>query len=120
MTIAGIYLAFDKFGTMTGALVLLLTLVSTLVIFAFSLRAKTWKKAMLNTSIDSNVAEELGLENIQEGDTGETIGRLAPMGKIMLKGHAYEAKSLAGYLDPRTPVEVVKINGSQIIVKPIK
>ncbi len=120
LTVSGIYLAFDKFGTRIGVLVLLFTLVSSLVIFVFSLRAKTWKKAMLKTNIDSNVAEELGLENLHEGDKGETIGRLAPMGMIKVNGHSFEAKSIAGYLDPHTTIEIVKIHGSQIIVKPIK
>jgi len=120
MTVAGIYLAFDRFGTQVGTLVLLFTVVSSVVIFVFSLREKTWKKAMLNTNIESHVGEEIGLELIHEGDKGETIGRLAPMGMIRVNGRSYEAKSIAGFLDPRTSVEVVKINGSQINVKPIK
>ena len=120
LTVSGVYLSFDKYGTRIGVLVLLFTLVSSLVIFAFSLRDKTWKKAMLNTNIDSNVSEELGLEHVHEGDKGETIGRLAPMGMIRVNGRSFEAKSVAGYLDPKTAIEVLKINGSQIIVKPIK
>jgi membrane-bound ClpP family serine protease len=120
MTISGVYLAFVRFGTKVGVLVLLFTLVASLVIFAFSLRAKTWKKAMLNTSIDSNVTDEMGYEHVHEGDKGETIGRLAPTGMIRVNNHSFEAKSNAGFLDPRTAIEIVKINGSQIIVKPIK
>jgi membrane-bound ClpP family serine protease len=120
MTISGIFLAFDRFGTRVGVLVMLFTLVSSLALFAFSLRAKTWKKAMLNTNIDSNVSEEMGLEHVHEGDKGETIGRLAPMGMIRVNTFAFEAKSMSGYIDPHTPIEVVKIHGSQIIVKPIK
>jgi membrane-bound ClpP family serine protease len=120
MTISGVYLAFVKFGTQTGVLALVFTLVASLVLFAFSLRAKTWKRAMLNTNIESNVSDEMGLEHIHEGDKGETIGRLAPMGMVRVNGRSYEAKSMAGYVDPRTNIEVIKINGSQIIVKPIK
>jgi membrane-bound ClpP family serine protease len=120
MTVSGVYLAFERFGTKVGMLVLFFTLVSSLVIFVFSLRAKTWKWAALNTNINSNVSEEKGLEHIKEGDTGETIGRLAPMGMIRVNSHSFEAKSMSGFLDPRTPIEVVKIHGSQIIVKPIK
>ncbi len=120
MTMSGVYIAFERFGTKIGVLVLLFTLVSTIVMFAFSLRSKTWKKAMLSTNIDSNVADDLGLELLHEGDKGETIGRLAPMGMIRISGHSYEAKSIAGYIEPHTPVEIVKISASQIIVKPIK
>jgi membrane-bound ClpP family serine protease len=120
MTISGVYLAFIRFGTKVGVLVLLFTLVASLIIFAFSLRAKTWKRAMLNTKVDSNVTDEMGYEHVHEGDKGETIGRLAPTGMIRVNNHSFEAKSMAGFLDPRTPIEIVKINGSQIIVKPIK
>ncbi len=120
MTMSGVYIAFDRFGTKIGVIVLLFTLVSTIVMFAFSLRSKTWKKAMLDTNIDGNVADDLGLELLHEGDKGETIGRLAPMGMIRIAGHSYEAKSISGYIEPHTPVEIVKINSSQIIVKPIK
>jgi len=119
MTVAGVYLAFERFGPTIGALVMVFTLVASIVIFLFSLRAKTWKKAMLNTNIDSNVGDELGLDLVHEGDKGESIGRLAPVGMIRINGQAFEAKSISGYLEPRTPIEVVKINGSQIIVKPI-
>jgi len=120
MTVSGVYLAFVRFGNGVGSLVLLFTLVSSLVIFLFSLRAKTWKGAMLNTNIDSNVAEDLGLENIKEGDKGESVGRLAPMGMIRVNGKVFEAKSIEGYVNPHTAIEIVKIHGSQIIVKPIK
>jgi membrane-bound ClpP family serine protease len=120
MTVSGVYLAFERFGPRIGALVMVFTLITSVVIFLFSLRARTWKRAMLNTNIESNVADELGLDQVHEGDTGESIGRLAPMGMVRIKGQAYEAKSIAGYLDPRTQIEVIKIHGSQIIVKPIK
>lgn len=120
MTISGVYLAFDRFGTKVGVLVLLFTLVSTIVLFALSLRAKTWDRAMLKTNIDSSVTDELGLENLHEGDKGVTIGRLAPTGMIRVNETTVEAKSIAGFVDPRTPVEIVKIHGSQITVKPIK
>jgi membrane-bound ClpP family serine protease len=120
MTISGVYLAFIRYGIKVGVLVLLFTLIASLIIFAFSLRAKTWKKAMLNTNIDSNVTDEMGYEHVHEGDKGETIGRLAPTGMIRVNNHSFEAKSMAGFLDPRTPIEIVKIIGSQIIVKPIK
>lgn len=119
MTISGIYLAFERFGSKVGMLVMFFTLIVSLVIFIFSLRAKTWKGAMLSTNIDGKVSEGMGLEHIQEGDIGETIGRLAPMGMIKVNAHNYEAKSMSGYINPHTPIEIVKVHGSQIIVKPI-
>ena len=120
LTASGIILAFHRFGTQTGVLVLLFTLISSAVIFAFSLRARTWKRAALDTKIDSKVADELGYENIREGDRGVCIGRLAPMGRIRVNDHSYEASSAAGYLDPGAEIEIVKIRGTSITVKPVK
>src|SRR3972149_5091193 len=81
-TIGGIYLAFANFGQATGIIVLISSLVFPIVIFAFSLRAKTWKKAMLTPNIDSKMNEIPGDDKIKAGDKGVTITRLAPMGTV--------------------------------------
>jgi membrane-bound ClpP family serine protease len=86
----------------------------------FFLRSRTWKRLMLKKNIDSKVeVDGIVNEKIKPGDTGETVGRLAPMGKVMVNDVVVEAKSIAGFVDPHTPVEVVKIGTTQIIVKPI-
>ena len=75
LTIGGIYLAFTNFGPQTGVIVLISTLVITVLIFTFSLRAKTWKKAMLTTNIDGKMNEIPGKDKIKAGDKGVTITR---------------------------------------------
>jgi membrane-bound ClpP family serine protease len=120
LTASGIILAFHRFGTKVGVIVLLFTLVSSVAIFALSLRARTWKRAMLHTNSDSKVADELGFENIREGDRGVTVGRMAPMGTIRVNDHTYEASSVSGYIDPGTEIEILKIRGSSITVKTLK
>ena len=117
---AGIYIAFTQHGADVGLITLGITIVLSVFILALSLRAKTWKVAMLNTSIDSKANEgpEDGL--INAGDKGETLTRLAPVGKVKVNEIVMEAKSIAGFLDPHTEIEVIKIIGSQIIVKPVK
>lgn len=117
---AGIYVAFTEHGTDLGLITLGITLVSSVIILAFSLRSRTWKNVMLNTNIDGKVNEgpELGL--INAGDKGETLTRLAPVGKVNVNGIIMEAKSISGYVDPHNAIEVIKISGSQLIVKPVK
>src|SRR5512137_1847018 len=80
LTLAGIYLAFSNFGQQTGLIVLSGTLIITLVIFAFSLRSRTWRRVMLTTSIDGKMNEMPGDDKIRPGDKGIAITRLAPMG----------------------------------------
>ncbi len=118
-TLGGIYLAFSNFGQQTGLIVLSFTLVITVVIFAFSLRSRTWRKAMLTTRIDSKMNEMPGDNKIIPGDKGISITRLAPMGTVKVNGFVIEVKSVSGYVDPKTEIEVVKVTPSQILVKPI-
>jgi membrane-bound ClpP family serine protease len=120
LTLGGIYLAYSRFGAETGSAVLAGTLLVNVLILTLSLRSRTWKKAMLTTNIDSRVNEIPGLEKIKSGDRGVAVTRLAPMGTVKVNDVVFEAKSIAGFIDPKTEIEVVKITSAQVIVKPIK
>ena len=119
LTVGGIYLAYARFGTETGSIVLLMTLVASILIFALSLRSKTWKRAVLNTNIDGRMNEITDVDKILPGDKGITVTRLAPMGSIRINNLVIEVKCESGFVDPKTEVIVTKVTHSQIIVKPL-
>jgi membrane-bound ClpP family serine protease len=114
-----VFMAYRTHGTTAGHYTLLSTLLITITALVLALRSKTWRRLMLKTNIDGKV--EVGLEDhtIKPGDKGETITRLAPIGMVRINEKAVEGKSIGGFLDPKTKVEVVKVLGTQIIVKPI-
>lgn len=119
--IGGIILSFVEHGTTAGLLVMTGTALALVVVVTLMLRAGTWKKLMLSTSIDSKVDlvnKEEG--RVKPGDTGESVTRLNPMGKVRVNGEFYEAKALDILIDQRTPVEVVEVENNKLIVKPIK
>lgn len=118
LTTFGVYKAFNDFGSETGLWVLLGTLALSAFVIAMSLRAGTWRKFMLNTNMVGNVDHSLTEEEVKVGDEGETLTRLAPMGKILVNALVREAKSLEGYIDEHRAVEVVSVEGSRISVKP--
>jgi membrane-bound ClpP family serine protease len=120
LTVLGVYKAFEDYGTETGIWVLLGTLLLSVFVIAFSLRARTWKRFMLNTNVKGSVDESVVSDNIHPGDTGEAVTRLAPIGKVMINDQVREAKSIEGYVDAHTKIEVVSIEGYQIKVKPKK
>ncbi len=115
-----VYFAYTSHGNTVGNYTLVATLVITVGGGAYVLRAKTWRRLMLHKDSDSKV--EVGLEGgkVKVGDRGESITRMAPIGKVMVSGIAVEGKSQSGFLDPHTPVEVIKVLNTQIIVKLIK
>jgi membrane-bound ClpP family serine protease len=75
---------------------------------------------MLNTNVEGHMNEDPPLDSIKPGDKGITLTRLAPIGKVKINEIILEGKSHGGYLDARTEVEVVRLAGYQVIVKPIK
>lgn len=113
---SAIYLAFDGYGTLTGAItvavVLLLSLITTLV----SLRAKTWQRLSLKQEIDSS-SMQLPEKEISVGARGISVSRLSPMGKVEIDGKSYEAKSADVFIDQKQPVEVVGFDNFAVIVK---
>ncbi len=115
-----VYSAYKTHGTTTGNITLVSTLVLSLGGFAYALRAKTWKRLMLAKDIEGKVEVGLEQETIKVGDRGEAITRMAPIGKVLINGLVVEGKSQSGFLDHKTPVEVIKVLTTQVIVKPIK
>ncbi len=82
------------------------------------LRSKTWEKIALKAKIDGKTSSSLEAE-VNTGDTGETVTRLNPYGKVLINNKFYEAKTTNSYIDPKIKIEVKKIDGSHLIVKPL-
>ena len=57
---------------------------------------------------------------IKPGDRGIALSKMNPMGRIKVNDVVMEGKSVQGYLNPKTEIEIIKITGSQAIVKPVK
>ncbi|MEA2105798.1 MAG: NfeD family protein [Bacteroidota bacterium] len=114
----GIYFGYKEYGTPTGHYILLATAGVSIFSVVFMLRVGTWEKLMLNSKIESKTSATLEKE-VNIGDVGETVTRLNPYGKVFLNEKYYEAKSLSSYIDPKTKIEVKKIERSYIIVKPL-
>jgi len=119
LTVLGVYRAFDLYGTETGVWTLIGTLLVSILVITFSLRPKTWGKLMLNANVEGNVDTPLTEEQVKPGDVAETLTRLAPGGKILVKDMVREARSVEGYINEHSKVEVVSVEGTKITVKPI-
>ncbi|MEE9463591.1 MAG: NfeD family protein [Bacteroidales bacterium] len=115
-----VYMSYKTHGNTVGNYTLIATLILTIGMFVYALRAKTWNRLMLKKDLEGKV--EVGLENetVKVGDRGESITRMAPIGKVLINGLVVEGKSQRGFLDQHTPVEVIKVLNTQVIIKPIK
>lgn len=116
----GIFSAYRSHGTRFGNITLAITVLVLIIIFSFALRARTWKKIALDTRINGSVDNIKKEGRFTVGERGKTITRLAPIGKAMFNNKIIEAKSLSGYIDEDTDVEIIKVQNTNVIVKPIK
>jgi membrane-bound ClpP family serine protease len=120
LTVLGVYKAFEDFGATVGVWVLIGTLMLSVFVIAMSLRARTWNRLMLRTDVKGTVDQDITEDQIKAGDRGIAMTRLAPMGKIDVNGIVREAKSLEGYIDEHSDIEVVSVEGTRISVKHFK
>jgi membrane-bound ClpP family serine protease len=119
LLIAALFMGYKYHGVTTGNLLLAGTFVLFVATTVVILKGRTWKRISLHTTINGKVnAAEQGEDAVKAGDTGKTVSRLNPMGKVMIGGKVYEAKSVTGYVDQQEEIEVVKVSGSKIVVKP--
>ena len=115
---AGCYMCF-KFGSTIGLCVTGGILLLVILLLAYALREKTWRRLALNDSVESTAGQDSAAV-AAVGDAGVATTRLAPMGTAKISGKSLEVKSVAGFLDQGTEVEVVEIEDNVICVKPIK
>lgn len=116
---ASVYIAFSEFGTGAGFLTLTFVLIASPLVIYYLFKSKTGKKMILDSSIGGTV-EPVNSTKIHVGDTGKSLGRLAPSGKVKVNGEVVEAQSTGAYVDHNTEIKVLKILQNKIIVEPVK
>ena len=114
-----IYIGFADFGTTVGVIVVGVVALISLVTAILSLRAKTWRRLSLNQQIDSVSVDDPQSE-VNIGDKGVAVSRIAPMGKVNIAGKSYEAKSADVFIDQREAVEVIGFENSAVVVRKVE
>ena len=114
----GVYQTFVIYGTNWGIFALVATSIFSIGMLVLSLRSKTWKKAMLSTSIDSKIDQVK--ENFKVGDEGISISRLTPTGTARFGSRFIEVSTFGDFLDPETKIRIVEIKNNKILVETIK
>jgi membrane-bound ClpP family serine protease len=112
----GIILTFTHFGPAVGTLVLSLSALLLGGGMYWFFRSKTLEKMSLKSEISSKTEPFNGL-NVAVGDTGVTISRLAPIGKILINGKTIEGRSENEMIDENTPIVVAEVGTYNVLVR---
>ena len=116
---AGIFAAYYGHGAQVGNITLIATLCVVILSVGLVFKSRTWKKVMLDSNINGNVGDVKQDASFKVGDHGKTITRLAPIGKAMINDKIVEAKSITGFINENTEIEIVKIQNTNVVVKPL-
>ena len=116
---AAIFYAFIQYGVLIGLVTLTAAVLLSVLAVFISLRANTWQRLSLKATIDSTSTPTPQQNNILVGQTGTTLTRLAPMGKVRVGEVTAEAKTIDGYINPRQSVEVIGFENTVVIVRAV-
>lgn len=115
----GNYYAFDSLGITAGFITLAATALGCIGITIWFMHSKTVDKLSLKKTLDYKIDPLKGL-NINVGDKGVAITRLALIGNAEINGHIIEVRSADGLINEKTPVYVERIVESTVIVRELK
>lgn len=118
LIVYGIIRVYAEYGSTWGIISLFVSLILGIGLLIYSLRAKTWKRFALDKSIDSK-ANEINHEDFKVGDKGISITRLAYAGMAEINGQRIEVFTTTSFVDPKTEIEIERIEGSKIFVRPL-
>ncbi|MCL1867370.1 MAG: hypothetical protein FWF72_00240 [Paludibacter sp.] len=115
LLVCAIFFAYSGLGIKAGNITLISSVVLSGAAIGLFMHSRTLDKIELKTEIKSKIDPLKGL-NIKVGDTGRTLSRLAPMGKVMIDGNAIEAKTRGEFLEHDTEIIVVEVHSTNVLV----
>ena len=80
------------------------------------MRSKTVDRLSLKKKLDYRPSPFEGMD-LKPGDKGMSVTRLTLIGNADFNGHIIEVQSADGFIDEKTPVEIVRINETTVYVK---
>lgn len=115
--LAGIW---TEYGSTAGWIATVFTVALSALSIWSALRTGFWKRFSLQEKLEGK-ANLIDPDAVKTGDRGHAVSSLRPMGTVRINGHRFEGASESGQIiPPNFPVEVVRIDGGKLIVRPVR
>lgn len=115
----GIYQSYSLYGNSVGTLTLVASLLVSGLLIYMSFRNRSWERFSLKSEMTSKVNESFDLE-LQPGDKGRSVSSLKPIGKALFHDEEVEVRSNGGFVEENQEIEVLRVEGKNIFVQPVK
>jgi membrane-bound ClpP family serine protease len=116
--IFAIVIIFRKFGHIPGYISLFLLVLAVFILILTGARNKVWQR-ISNRNILSGKSNIVEQDDIKQGLTGYAITNIHPIGTGRFNENNYIVQTDGVSIQKGTQIEVVKVNVTKIIVKPI-
>ena len=110
------YYAFDTLGTVPGIITLVVSALGIIAVTLWFMRSKTVDKLSLKKTIDYRPEPLKGLD-LQPGDEGVALTRLALIGNAEFNGRIIEVRSADGFIDEKCRIRVERILDGIVMVQ---
>lgn len=112
------YYAFDTLGTVPGIITLVVSALGIIAVTLWFMRSKTVDKLSLKKTIDYRPEPLKGLD-LQSGDEGVALTRLALIGNAEFNGRIIEVRSADGFIDEKCRIRVERILDGIVMVQKV-
>lgn len=112
------YYAFDTLGTVPGIITLIVSALGIIAVTLWFMRSKTVDKLSLKKTIDYRPEPLKGLD-LQPGDEGVALTRLALIGNAEFNGRIIEVRSADGFIDEKCRIRVERILDGIVMVQKV-
>ena len=119
LLIVGLWGTYSMYDATHGNIAVAGSVLTFFILFIVGKKLLSKDKVYLKDAIISRV-NEIEAYNLTVGDTGKAITTIRPSGKAKFGDHKVEVFSIGSMIDNNTPIEIAKISGNKIIVKPLK
>ena len=117
--VADAFLIYNNYGWQWACVAVIIALVVLGIMLYVVAHSRTFDRMSLKASIDSTNATADQL-SVNVGDEGRALTRLALVGNAEIGGKQVEVKSAGEFIDPDTPIRVVRVSEATITVEKIK
>ena len=114
----GIVWTWQIFGTQAAVITGIAAAATLGIVLFAAFRTGFWKRFSLKDKLEGRM-NVIDPDLVKTGDRGAAVSSLRPMGTVRINGLRYEALSEGPMIPPNYPIEVVRIDGYKIIVKPV-
>lgn len=114
----GVYLGYDYFGTPTGHIIFAGGFVATAIAIIGAFKAGAWDRFSLKESMKGRVNDDYP-SNVRVGDVGESISSLKPIGKGIFNDQVIEVRTNGDYIRESNKIKVIRVDGHKIFVEPL-